>query len=964
VVMSSEGVRRIYASGECEIDLARRELRVLGSPVPVGVRAFEIIEVLAESAGEIVTKYELMNRVWPGAIVTENTLQVHAVAIRKALGPYRSLLKTESRRGYRLLGSWTVRRQHEPRQPVGLQRARGSDESPITNIPASATRLVGRAAAARKLRDLISAYRVVTLTGPGGIGKTTLAMKTARRILGGFADGGWLVELASLSDPHLVPAAVVRALGSKFESDINSAEAVAGAIGERKLLLILDNCEHVIDAAATLVDVLVRLCPNTTILATSREVLRIQGECVYRVPPLEIPATENLEAQQILAHSAPELFITRATEFGWDLASQAQSLPAIAAICRHLDGIPLAIEFAAARVATLGIDQVAGGLHDRFALLTSGRRTAISRHRTLRATLDWSYHLLTEVEQLLLRYLAVFPAGFTFEAAVAVMRGSGFGASTVMDGIAGLVTKSLVTLDRSDPSGRWYLLETIRAYASEKLAELDEIRTTTRKFAEFFRDLITGFAPLSDFRPQPEALAQCFREIDNTRAALDWAFSPGGDVQIGAALAAAYVPVFLKYSLVAECRERTEQALKCLDRLETSNAGLRMQLLLGAGIAHIFTFEPIERCESILEIALAIAERSGNLDAQIRALYGLWAVQLISRTVGRSARVMAERILSLAGRIGDAALLPVAHRALGLSLLRGGYLSDARRHLEQVLELDARASEEHEMWFLYNQHVLARAMLARTLLVQGFVDQAQFTAQAGLAEAMEGSGKQTLCIVLAGFVGPIAVLTGNHAVAGRAVTLLEDIAAQPGLSQYIRLTRPLRALRLIALGELPSGVALLNAELESNREVGKKGTHPCLFGPLAEGLAALGQITDALATVDEGLAIGEDTGERWDIPELLRVKGEVLLRRGDGAFNAAAEDCFSEAARMAREQGALFWELRIALSVARLRVRQGREGEVRRILLPVYEQFTEGFATPDVLVARAMLDALSGYSGT
>src|SRR5215469_14491960 len=194
--MPAKGIRPVYASGECEIDLARRELRVLGSPMPVGGRAFEVIEVLVESAGELVTKDELMNRIWPGAVVMENTLQVHVAAVRKALGPYQSLLKTESRRGYRLLGDWSVRHEDAAKPPVGRQRMQVDGESPVTNFPATVTLVIGRSAAVARLRDLISAYRVVTLTGPGGIGKTTLALKVARRAIGEFPHGGWLVELA------------------------------------------------------------------------------------------------------------------------------------------------------------------------------------------------------------------------------------------------------------------------------------------------------------------------------------------------------------------------------------------------------------------------------------------------------------------------------------------------------------------------------------------------------------------------------------------------------------------------------------------------------------------------------------------------------------------------------------------------------------------------------------------------
>src|SRR5262249_15736888 len=211
--MLGESIRPVYASGECEIDLARRELRVLGSPVPGGGRAFEIIEVLAQSAGELVTKTELMNRVWPGAIVMENTLQVHAAAVRKALGPYRGLLKTESRRGYRLLGYWTVRRRDAAMPPLVLNPLLATHNPPTTTSPAAITPFIGRSAVEQTLRDRVSAYRVVTLTGPGGIGKTTLVLAVARDALAEFSDGGWLVELASLADPDLVPSAVAGVLG-------------------------------------------------------------------------------------------------------------------------------------------------------------------------------------------------------------------------------------------------------------------------------------------------------------------------------------------------------------------------------------------------------------------------------------------------------------------------------------------------------------------------------------------------------------------------------------------------------------------------------------------------------------------------------------------------------------------------------------------------------------------------------
>src|SRR5580704_1443286 len=381
--MLTGGLRPVYASGQCEIDLARRELRVLGSPVPVGGRAFEIVEILAHSAGELVTKNELMDRVWPGAIVNDNTLQMHISAVRKALGSHRVVLKTESGRGYRLLGTWTVQDQGPTTLPVTAQQLQASGEVPVTNIPVAETGLVGRSAAVQRLRDCLSAYRAVTLTGPGGIGKTTLALKVASSLGGEFEGGTWFVELASLADPDLVPSAVAGVLGLKLSGGEISAEAVARAVGSNNLLLVLDNCEHVIDAVANFVEAVVRGCPRTTILATSREVLRTSGEYVYRVPPLEVPAVDEELPDDILGRSAVELFITRAKALASDFSPHAENLRSVATICRRLDGIPLAIEFAAARAVMIGVQHVALGLQDRFALLTRGRRTALPRHQTL-----------------------------------------------------------------------------------------------------------------------------------------------------------------------------------------------------------------------------------------------------------------------------------------------------------------------------------------------------------------------------------------------------------------------------------------------------------------------------------------------------------------------------------------------------------------------------------------------------
>ena len=569
--MSEANANLVYACDQWEIDLGRRELRSRGIPVPLGGRAFEIVTVLVQSASEFVTKDDLMERVWPGAIVGEGTIHVHISAVRKALGPDRAMLKTASGRGYRLLGNWTPQQRKATAARVYLSLTRTSGAPPPNNFPPLITRLVGRAAAAQFVRDLVSAYRVVTLTGPGGIGKTSLAIKAVRYLLPDFEDGGWLVELASLSDPGLVPSTVASTLGLKLTGEI-SAESVARAVGGRHLLLVLDNCEHVIDAVANLAETFTRLCPRTTIVATSREVLRIDGESVYRVPPLEVPALGQAAPDYIMQYSAVELFVARTKALNAGFSPTAEDLASIAAICRHLDGIPLAIEFAAARAAVLSVQGVAAGLRDRFALLTAGRRTALPRHRTLRATLDWSHELLPETERRLLRRLAVFAGGFTVDAAAAVMTDTGFDASAVLDGIANLVAKSWVALDKSGASRRaglcWKRSVPTR---SRSLPRVAKATIAQRRHAAFFRDLFTPQARGARSSLSDEDLARHVREIDNVRAALDWSFSPAGDQAIGVDLTAAYSPVWRHLSLMIECRERCERALLSLEPHVTAN---------------------------------------------------------------------------------------------------------------------------------------------------------------------------------------------------------------------------------------------------------------------------------------------------------------------------------------------------------------------------------------------------------
>jgi predicted ATPase/DNA-binding winged helix-turn-helix (wHTH) protein len=957
--MSEASASLVYACEQWEIDLGRRELRSRGIAVPLGGRAFEIVTVLVQSATELVTKDDLMERVWPGAVVGEGTLHVHISAVRKALGADRAMLKTVSGRGYRLVGNWTPQQREATAPPGYSSLTRTSEAPPANNFPPVIKRLIGRTAACQLVRDLVSAYRVVTLTGPGGIGKTSLAIKAVRYLLPDFEDGGWIVELAALSDPGLVPSTVASTLGLKLAGEI-SAEAVARAIGARHLVLVLDNCEHVIDAVAHLAETFTRLCPRTTIVATSREVLRIDGESVYRVPPLEVPAAGQAAPDTIMQYSAVELFVARTKALNDGFSPTAEDLASIATICRRLDGIPLAIEFAAARAAVLSVQGVAAGLRDRFALLTAGRRTALPRQRTLRATLDWSHELLPETERQLLWRLAVFPGGFTIDAATAVMTDTGFDASGVLDGIANLVAKSWVALDKSGGNARWTLLETIRAYALEKLAESGESDDAQRRHAAFFRDRFAPQARGAGSSLSDEKLARHIREIDNVRAALDWSFSPAGDPAIGVDLTAAYAPVWRHLSLMIECRERCERALLSLEPHVTANMSLRMELQIALAGAIFVTLAPPEQAKTLLTEALETADALNDLNAQTRALSTLISIYGFRGEYGM-ARIAAERIEQIATRVDDPVNLRVAYRQMGLTLLTSGKPREAQQYFERVLRFPAASGDRRDaIYYNSNDHAAVRAMLARALWMQGFAEQALNEARLSLKELQGTDHPLQLCRILNQGICRIATMTGDFATADREIARLIEVATGLNAHLWEIAGHFLKGKLLVERGEYAQGLPVLRDAFETCDRTGWHISYSEFKGDLAVAFAGTGRLDEALGALDDAMAADREGGDGhgWYGPELLRIKGEVLLRQAADQSTLAAEDCFDQAARMACEQGALFWELRVALSVARLRVSQGRHREARAPLASVYDRFTEGFATADLQAARTMLDGL------
>jgi len=948
----AQGRQLVYESGEWEVDLARRELRARGVPVPIGGRAFEIIEVLVQSAGELVTKNDLSARIWPGAIVEHNTLQFHISAIRKALGSDRGILKTASGRGYRLLGAWTSRQESTSSVDLNdLEPMRSLAEPFQTNLPAAVSELVGRTNAVRHLRGLLSAYRVVTLTGAGGIGKTRLAFEVARGLFPSFQGDVRLVELVSLSDPGLVPSAVAGGLSLKLGGDEISAESVARAIGAQRLLLVLDNCEHVIDAAARLAETIVRMCPRTTILATSREILKIEGEYVYRVPPLDVPS-QHEEPDDILGRSAVQLFIATTRAVHSDFSLNGENLPAIAAICRRLDGIPLAIDFAATRVATLGLQQVAASLNDHLGMLTSGRRTALPRHRTLRATLDWSYELLPEPERLVMRRLAVFAGDFTAEAASLVAADDESAVSDVVCSLANLVTKSLVTLEAGGAIAHHRLHETTRVYALEKLAESGEFDQVARRHANYYRDLFDKAEIELDALPAPTWLTRYGRQIGQVRAALDWAFSPTGAAEVGVALTVAAVPLWVHLSLMEECRGRVEQALS--GPADSRDARRDMQLYAALGAALFLTKGSCPDTVVAWTSAFEIAESIDDADYRLRALWGMFIESITSRRY-REALALAERFCTCAATSTDPADGPVGDRLVGVALLALGDLEGARWHVERMLGRYL-ARRSHIIRFQYDQRLLARSYHSLILGLQGFADQAIHGVECNLVDARASDHPVSLSSALS-WACPVAFLIGDLTLAERYVRALMDRSTRHTLELWNLVGRCFGGVLLIKRGEVGAGLELLRAAFARVPQDSLSLLYTLFLAEIADALGRDGNAAEGLSIIDETLARSERDEERWCVAELLRIKGELILRESEPQAASTAEQHFLQSLDWARRQGALSWELRTSTSLARLQHDQGRIAEARSLLQPVYDRFSEGFETADLKTAKTYLDS-------
>jgi predicted ATPase/DNA-binding winged helix-turn-helix (wHTH) protein len=931
--------------GPFRLSATERLLEKGSDPIQLGSRALDILIALVERPAEVVSKKELIARVWPDLVVDEGSLRFHVSALRKALGEGRSggrYVTNVSGRGYCFVAP--ISRAASP--PALLRNSFA--HSPV-GLPPTPTRMVGRDETVRCIAEELTARRFFTIVGPGGIGKTTVAIAVSHSMLPAFDGAVHYVDFGPLCTPSLVPNRVALTVGLPGNLD-DPLAALSAFLRDRRMLLVFDSCEHLIETIAPLAERIFHAAPEVHILATSREPLQVDSEQIHRLHPLVFPPDDaELTAAQALTFPAVQLFVERAAAHGSGFELDDVEAPIVGKVCRRLDGIALALELAAGRVGAYGIKGIASLLDSPCRLLWHGRRTALPRHQTLSAMLDWSYNLLPESERRVLRRLSVFVGAFSLEAAQYVAAGDIFEREQVAEAIAGLVTKSLIAVETNDTGALYRLLDTTRAYALTKMADSGERNAIAQQHAIYYREFLERIEIASVTGPKNNGAIESWRHVSNVRAALEWSFSEQGDKEIGTALAAASAPLFLELSLLTECRFWMERAIT-----EHGGKGDRREMeLKGAfAVSLMFIKGNIEEVRAALTTALSLAEVLSLPYHQMR----LFAVQhTFLMRIGDfpGAAAVAEQNEAVAKRTADPTammiadwMLGVSHHALG-DQVRAGRLCETALNPEPIPNSSLIRSG-------YDQQTHALVMLARSLWLQGYASRAVTIATQALHRANALDHPVSLCVGSI-FAVTVFLWTGGWSEAERIIDRLIVCSEKYSLRSYHAIGLGLKGKFSFRRGDAEAGLRLLTASLNAL----EAGQHASLTGvltsDLAIALATAGRIYEAEAAIDKAMAFGEPTRSHFHLPEMMRIKGEILA---SGSHACDAEAWFSRSIDLAREQAALAWELRAAASLAHLGARQGRGDEASRVLRPVYDRFTEGFDTPDLRAAKRLLDEL------
>lgn len=911
-----------YSFGPFRLSGGQQSLTLGGQKVAIGSRALALLLYFVQRRGEVVGKRELMEQVWPQVFVDEVNLRVQIAAVRRALSDQPgqpTYIASVSGRGYRFIADVVVHRQ----QPETVGRGRATLLKPTHSLPSPVQRVIGRDKAVARLTQLLARQRLVTIVGPGGIGKTTVALLIAGRMQQQFPGGVFLVDLATVSEARFVGLAVASALQVAVDAPA-AISSIVQVLRSNRAMLVLDNCEHVIEAAARLAEDVLRAAPGVTILATSHEALAADGEVAFRLPPLGLPSDEATTLDAVLQSPAAELFVERLMAQDGAATPTDAEAPQIVEICRRLDGVPLALELAAAGSTRGQLSGLAGRLDD---LMRLNHRRATARHGSLQHLLDWSHANLSEAEQVVLRRISVFSGPTDMEGAIEVSRGDGLSSVAVTAALAGLVRKSLL-FPTSNPYRKTYrLLEATRHYARNCLSLAGEAEAVRRRHAEHLSDLLVHIAGEWERTPRAEWLETWSYLIDDLRVALDWAFSDVGDARIGVRLTAHSLALGMHAGLIDEFRGRTVAALDHAARLSPPEAVAELRLNCLIGVLEQNQNHPSQSRMACLIRAMHLADQLGEPRYKIEALLNLAGYNL---GMGQyTAGVAYARHASDLARGHDLAEL-ATDRLLALCSFHAGDFSTALTLSRRVLNHRALHMPFNFGSMQVDKRVSMRSVLARLSWLDGQPGEAIQFGEEALAMAPE-DGAMAICQTLTLNLCLVLLWIGDNDRAEPHVRHLIDYADRYGLRHWhswgLLFERVIRKRR---------GEAVATPELQGDLQ------------------------RHTLITLDIGMAAAivptSGVGEvHWCSSEIVRARGELLLAEGN--IDEAAQH-FEQSLALARRQGALMWELRAAMACARLLSLRNRKDDAVELLRVVHARFAPDQVTADLLQCRQLLGQL------
>lgn len=896
------------------------QLRILlhrGKPVKISARAFDVLVILVSAEGQVVSKDRLLTQVWGNEIVEENNLQAQISAIRRVLGHERHLLTTEFGSGYRFNLS------SKPQVILPEPARKASVVFPFL------TSILGRDQAVQEICALMRQHPLVTITGPGGVGKTRLAWEVVNLIRTEYPDGICVAELAHITDASSLLSVFSQALHLPLTAVHNSHD-LSHQLARRECLLMIDNGEHVIKELKPVIALLLNAAPHITMLLTSQVATEIAGEQQYLLPPLEVPEKEVSDSQRLLMFPSVRLFIERAQAQRFDFHPSNAELSVIGELCRHLDGLPLAIELAASRLPIMSVSEIYHCLEDRFQLLSSRQSVRVSRHQKIKTTLEWTYQLLNQREQQLFYSLGIFTDMFTVNAVTDFLQTPEENGWQIVDDLQRLLSLSLIQVNTQVPVTRFRLLETLRQFACDKLRQQGEYPRLAAQFADYCHRQAEQ-AQLDWYRlPTEQWRARYDPFLNDLRSVLQHTLTEGADPAKGLEILQAMTPFWIEYSLYNECQRHIYPLLS-----ETRLQGVltlhqRMNLSAAAGKASTWAKGPTPETRFTWQTALTLAKQLDDNEIRLQAYYGLWLYYLRTGKLDLSLH-HAQSMCTLARAINDTNALATGLRIVGVSWHFLGQHALGRDYLQQSLDWFAIDGSGHAFRFGLDQETAGEAFLSRVLWVQGEYRAAKQIAWRAVKKAARLQHICSLCCALAEGACMTAALDRNPRWVRKAAIWLIELAEKHDL--YFWKT----------YGEL----FLRWAEQFNHPDI-KQTT-------LFNSLRAMGldwQYSPLLSEMDARLS-QQTPHENWCTPELLRLAATHLP-------TYAQRQQLELALNKALQQQAYGWALRIVCSLATLRVETGDRMAAKQLITEVLNHIDDSQHSTDIRNAIALCARLGG----